>query len=192
MLSAIAVFLYPFGVWYGFSVGGIEWLVWIFVLIFSLRLLTLCLLQKQKGSIKNLAWMGYALLFCALALCVTSVFLKSYHLLLYYPVAVNLILLCVFGGSLRSSMPVVERLARLREPDLSKTAICYTYRVTQIWCVFFILNGSIALWTCVYGDMKVWTLYNGFISYVCIGLLGAGEWLVRKRVQRRENLHKES
>jgi len=60
----------------------------------------------------------------------------------------------------------------------------YTRRVTQIWCLFFILNGTIATFTCLHGDMALWTLWNGLLSYLLIGLLMAGEWLVRQRIRR--------
>ncbi len=45
-----------------------------------------------------------------------------------YPVAVNLGLLAVFGYSLFHPPTVVERLARLREPELPPPAIAYTRR----------------------------------------------------------------
>lgn len=100
-----------------------------------------------------------------------------------YPVLVNLLLLALFGLSLRFGPPLVERLARLKEPDLPPVAVRYTRRVTQIWCVFFLFNGSIALATAVWASERVWALYNGLIAYVLIGALMAGEWLVRRRVK---------
>ncbi len=54
-----------------------------------------------------------------IVLCAASYVLHAHRWVLYYPVAVNLVMLAAFGGSLWTSMPVVERLARLREPDLS-------------------------------------------------------------------------
>ena len=96
-------------------------------------------------------------------------------------------MLAAFGGSLWSAMPIIERLARLREPDLPETAVRYTRRVTQIWCAFFIFNGSIALLTALHGDMSIWTAWNGMLSYLLMGMLMAGEWLVRRRVMKRDN-----
>ena len=102
----------------------------------------------------------------------------------FYPVAVNSTLLVVFASSLRTNMPVVERLARLREPDLPTAAVRYTRQVTRVWCGFFLLNGGVALYTALYSSFEVWALYNGGIAYALIGLLFAGEWLVRRRVRR--------
>jgi uncharacterized membrane protein len=102
-----------------------------------------------------------------------------------YPVLVNAVLLVVFGWSLRSPPSVVERLARLQQPDLPATAVAYTARVTALWCGFFVLNGATAAYTALYSSDAVWALYNGLLAYVAMGTLMAGEWLVRQRVQAR-------
>ncbi|WP_409517335.1 hypothetical protein [Diaphorobacter sp.] len=103
-----------------------------------------------------------------------------------YPVLVNGVLLGVFGASLWQPPSVVERLARLREPDLPPSGVRYTRQVTKVWCVFFVLNGSIAAITALYGSDAVWALYNGLIAYVLMGCLMAAEWCVRRSVRRAE------
>ncbi|WP_254918404.1 hypothetical protein [Cobetia sp. QF-1] len=100
-----------------------------------------------------------------------------------YPVLVNLAMLSVFATSLWHGMPVIERLARLQEPDLPPAGVRYTRQVTRVWCGFFIFNASIASWTALYADLATWTLYNGLISYALMGLLFSGEWLVRRRLR---------
>ncbi|WP_338867081.1 hypothetical protein [Myxococcus stipitatus] len=100
-----------------------------------------------------------------------------------YPVLVNAMLLSVFATSLVYPPSVIERLARLREPELPPSGVAYTRKVTQVWCGFFVLNGGIALATAVWGSDAAWALYNGLISYGLMGLLFAGEWLVRRRVR---------
>ncbi|KPQ25196.1 MAG: putative membrane protein [Halomonas sp. HL-48] len=102
-----------------------------------------------------------------------------------YPVTVNAIMLSIFMASLCKGMPIVERLARLREPDLPPAGVRYTRRVTWAWCGFFTANGAIACWTALYADLAVWSLYNGVISYVLIALMFAGEWLIRRRFRSR-------
>ena len=129
---------------------------------------------------------GWLLLAAALAGGVTLmtgslVGLKS------YPVVVNLVLLGVFAISLWRSPTVIERLARLQTPDLPSHAIAYTRKVTWVWCGFFVVNGSIAAAT-VLASEQVWAFYNGFLSYIAMGVLMGGEYLVRLRVQRRHAL----
>ena len=48
----------------------------------------------------------------------------------------------------------------------------------------FALNALIALATVLFAPMNVWVLYNGVISYVLMGMLMLGEFLLRKRHQR--------
>lgn len=105
----------------------------------------------------------------------------------FYPVLVNASLLLLFGLSLWRGPPVVERLARLQDPELPAEAITYTRRVTQIWCVFFALNGLIAVYTALFSSLPVWAWYNGGIAYGLMGLLFAGEWLVRRRIMRAQH-----
>ncbi|RZI86079.1 MAG: hypothetical protein EOP38_02645 [Rubrivivax sp.] len=102
-----------------------------------------------------------------------------------YPAGISGLMLCLFGASLFHGQTAVERIARLTEPNLPPQAVAYTRRVTQVWCVFFLFNGSMALFTALWASDAVWTLYNGFIAYVLMGVLGAGEWLVRRRVRGR-------
>lgn len=102
-----------------------------------------------------------------------------------YPVLMNVIFLALFASSLRYPPPIIERIARLREPHLSPAGVAYTRKVTQVWCGFFVLNGGLALWTTLWASDRVWFWYNGVIVYVLIGTLFGGEWLVRRRVMRR-------
>lgn len=103
--------------------------------------------------------------------------------LLAYPVFVSLLFFAVFAFSLFHPPTVVERLARLEFPDLPAHGVAYTRRVTQIWSGFFLSNASISTLTILYGDPWLWSLYNGCIAYVLMGLLMAAEMLVRRKVK---------
>ncbi len=176
-LGWLMVPAWPLLVWISFTHPHIRWLLPLLALIFVLRMLTL---WGQKSV------MGQTAMVLALAgvmLCGASLALRNLHLLLWYPVAVNTVMLVLFGGSLLTAMPLVERLARLREPDLTQRAVVYVRRVTQIWCLFFIINGGIALATCLAGSLHWWTVWNGMLSYLLMGSLMAGEWWVRRRLR---------
>lgn len=99
----------------------------------------------------------------------------------FYPVLVNAVMFLVFSTSLLSPPSLIERLARLQDPDLPAAGIVYTRRVTQIWCFFFIINGMIALITALWASFEVWSLYNGLIAYLLMGALLGGEYWVRRR-----------
>jgi uncharacterized membrane protein len=100
----------------------------------------------------------------------------------FYPAMVNLGFLILFAGSLVFPPSMVERLARIKEPNLSPEGVAYTLKVTWMWSCFFLINGSIAAITAVWAPNKVWMLYNGVVAYLLIGILFAGEWIVRRRV----------
>ena len=116
-------------------------------------------------------------------LALAAVFGNTLLPLKLYPVLVNAVLCIVFLASLWRPPTAIERLARLREPDLPPRAVRYTRNVTWVWVIFFAVNGSIALATALWASDAVWTLYNGLIAYVLIGLLFGIEWLVRRRVR---------
>jgi len=102
-----------------------------------------------------------------------------------YPVFMNAVFLVAFAATLWRGPTMIERFARSFEPDLDAHGVRYTRAVTWVWVGFFIANGAIAGWTVVNGDWTVWTLYNGVISYLLMGALFAGEFLVRRRVRAK-------
>ncbi len=102
-----------------------------------------------------------------------------------YPVIVSLTLAGIFGLTMVRPPPMIERFARLRDPHLDAFALRYTRTLTAVWIGFFLLNAAIAGWTVVAGSLEQWTLYNGLISYLLIGLLFFGEWPVRRVIRRR-------
>jgi uncharacterized membrane protein len=173
----LVLLLYPLAVWVGLMHWGTALLAPLLVGVFSLRLLML------RGKLRQQMWLGKALALVGILLALASWALKQSHWLLYYPVLVNAILLLLFAYSLFAPPTVVERLARITEPQLDAAGIAYTRRVTQAWCGFFIVNGAIALTTCLSGDITLWTLYNGGISYLLMGALMGIEWIVRKRIR---------
>jgi len=173
----LVLLLYPLAVWVGLMHWGTVLLAPLLVGVFSLRLLML------RGKLRQQMWLGKALSLVGILLALASWALKQSHWLLYYPVLVNAILLLLFAYSLFAPPTVVERLARITEPQLDAAGIAYTRRVTQVWCGFFIVNGAIALTTCLSGDITLWTLYNGGISYLLMGALMGIEWIVRKRIR---------
>lgn len=180
LATGAIVLAWPLLVGFGLTHNGLHWLLPVMALLLLVRL---CLIRQQAGPMRRVL---QSVALAGIVLCVASSVMKAHQLLLFYPVVVNAVMLAVFGGSLWSNMPLVERLARLREPDLPPAGIRYTRQVTRIWCLFFIVNGSIALFTALHGDMRLWTAWNGVIAYLLMGTLMAGEWLVRRRLMKRE------
>lgn len=105
-------------------------------------------------------------------------------LLRCYPAIINLGMLVLFGLSLQTPPSMVEIFARMQQPQLPAAAIGYTRQVTKIWCMFFLINGAMALYTAFYTSRELWALYNGAVAYLLMALLFAAEWLVRRRFMR--------
>jgi uncharacterized membrane protein len=170
---ALLMMLYPLGIFLARGHLSPRWL--------GLGLAVLAVARLSTARQKSWLWAGAA----ALMLAVAAAFLDSAWPLKAYPVAVNLTMLLLFGASLLHPPTVIERLARLREPELPPSAVAYTRKVTWVWCVFFVLNGLCALALGLWASDAAWAMFTGGVSYILMGLLFAGEWLVRKRVKVR-------
>ena len=107
---------------------------------------------------------------------------NSEMLLRLYPASISASMLILFGATLIRPPSMVERFARLEHPELSPARVRYTRHVTEIWCVFFVANGTIAAYTAAFASREVWALYNGLIAYLLMGTLFVGERLFRRRV----------
>lgn len=112
-----------------------------------------------------------------------ALFFEIDELAFWYPVLVNLVLGLTFTFSLFEEKTIIQKFAELQINPLPPEGVRYTRNVTKLWIVFFVLNGLAAVATVIYGDLSVWTLYNGCISYVLIGLLFAGEFIYRKKIK---------
>ncbi|WP_417360357.1 MULTISPECIES: hypothetical protein [Gammaproteobacteria] len=158
---------------------GLRWLEPIWLALLALGLLAL---RWRVASGAERVWLPLA----ALALGFSALSNSALGLKLY-PVMVNLGLLLSFGATLWRGPSMIERLARLKEPDLPPSGVAYTRKVTWVWCGFFLANGAMALFTALLGSQQLWTLYNGVISYCLIGGLFAGEWCFRQWFIRSNN-----
>ncbi len=102
-----------------------------------------------------------------------------------YPVLLSLALAAAFAYSLLWPPTIVEQIARIRHPDLPLEVNSYLRKVTIAWLLFFLINAAISAATALRGNLKVWTLYNGFISYIAIGVMFSAELLIRQVVHQR-------
>jgi uncharacterized membrane protein len=151
--------------------------------------LGLCLILIARAMFFGVrTYQSWVLIGFGLSLWAWAHFSKSSLPLMWYPFAVNITLLVVFFTSLFRPPPIVERMARLTQPSgetLPKYAVRYTRKVTEVWCGFFLLNALISAWTVCQQNIKIWTLYNGMVSYLLMGGLFVGEWLYRQHYRKR-------
>ncbi len=176
VLIGIITVLYPFVVYYGIRYFE-PWIIAVLLcILLGLRFLL-------AGGSRTGSW-GKWLLLVGAAYCCFAVWRNELDALRLYPVVVNTAMLVLFLWSLYSPPSLIEQLARLQHPDLPPEGVVYTRRVTQVWCLFFVVNGSIALATALWGNFETWSVYNGFVAYMLMGVLFAGEYIVRMKTQK--------
>lgn len=173
ILTVAVTLLYPLAIWLGHGQVQPRWLAGLLLLAVATRLPAL----KLNGVARWSAAGALVLMACA----VWSNLLLPLKL---YPVLVNAALLAGFGYSLATPMSAVERMARLRGEEFPPAAQAYMRKVTQVWCGFFIVNGTIAFATALWMSEAAWSLYTGVISYGLMALLFGAEYLVRLRFKR--------
>lgn len=177
LLAGLLCGAYPLLLWWGVTHDQLLPALSVMGLGCALRLL-LTSGSGGAGGHRLLAGIG-------LLLCLLVGWHQQTRWLLWYPVIVNAFGFVLFCSSLWQPMTLVERIARWREPQLPAAAVAYTRRVTQVWCLFFVANGAGAGWTIWHGDMAIWSLYNGVISYLLMASLMTAEYLLRRRMRAR-------
>lgn len=179
VLATILLALYPLLVYWSLDFLQPRWLGLLLAAMLVLRHHDkLLMAARQTGAGERMV----IIILLALAALVAAS--NSELLLKMYPALMNLAMLALFGLSLRNPPSMIERFARLARPALPDSAIPYTRKVTQLWCIFFVANGGIALFTALYASREIWALYNGLIAYLLMGLMFAGEWTYRRFVLR--------
>ena len=178
---AVLSVLYPLMVLMGLKYLEPRWIGLLLFILIAARLVSSHAVRNNLHMLKPVFWGGGAVFLLALG----SIVFNHEMPLKAYPVVMNIIMLITFGLTLKSPPSMIERLARLQEPDLPEEAIAYTKKVTLVWMLFFTVNGVIAAYTALFCSFEIWALYNGLIAYLFMGLLFAVEWCIRQQVRKR-------
>jgi len=117
--------------------------------------------------------------------CVIFIFHRTGFILLkYYPPVVNFAFFAIFFSSIFCRQTIIQKIALASEPDAGEDVLRYTRNLTYVWSAFMFLNFMISFAT-VFMSKKVWTLYNGFISYMLVGAFFFIEYIVRLNFKRQ-------
>lgn len=174
ILNVVLVIGYPLAVYLGlthFNARGASLLL--------MLLLAPGLIQRLRSASRQHLKSVAVLPLSIFALVSLSAWLDDPRFVFALPVLINVALLTQFAASLRTT-PMVERFARLQEPNLSPAQVRYCRRVTQVWSCFFAFNALVSAGFAWLASVSAWALYNGVIAYVLIGVLGGTEYIVRK------------
>lgn len=151
----------------------------------GLALLGVLWLQRWLGagllatSMRRLSALDWSVLTMLSIVSATMALTDSQRLLTLYPALVNVGLFTAFAATLFRGPSMIEKFARMQRPDLDAHGVSYTYRVTQLWCLFFILNGTFSVYTALAWSHGAWSIYNGVVAYALTAALLVGEMVWR-------------
>lgn len=182
IIFSAVVIAYPVIVYFGLEYFEVRIIAVVLIFVALARLV----LMRRLKFLKTVMPQTYLIAIALLLVGVSAVASNSPILLQYYPVCLSGFMLALFLFSLLRPPTIIEQIARLGDRNFTESAIPYTRKVTVLWCGFFTFNGAVALYTILVANMEFWAIYNGFISYMLMGLLFAGEYIVRRRVLRDE------
>lgn len=97
------------------------------------------------------------------------------------PVLIQLLLMYFFGRTLLKDKgpSFIESFVRLEFPVFPPGISEYCRQLTLLWTVFFAFNAVMCVVLAVWGTDFWWTLYNGVLIYLMIGVLVIGEYIYR-------------
>lgn len=174
MVLPVAIAGYPFAFYYALTRHGARGAA--SVALFVAALLGLRALGSGQGS--RLALLKLPLVVALLSL--VSAWADDGRVLMALPVLINLLLLGVFGLSLRAEQTYVERIARLTDRHFTPEKVRHCRQVTWVWVGFFVVNSAVTAGLALADAVEAWAVYTSFLSYVIMGVLFAGEWVVRR------------
>lgn len=167
LTGLLAVMAYPFAVYFGLGRFSPRIIVAGLVIVLSLRMF------RAQDSGGRLPYLVGAIGVIIIAARSPVVGLRA------YPILISLTLASVFVYSLVRPPTIIEKIVRVRRPHMPPEIVSYLRSVTTVWTGFFLLNAAISAATAFSGSMRLWTLYNGFLSYLMIGALLIGEFMLR-------------
>lgn len=174
-----------FFIWLGYPVVIFFGLEYVDPRTMALALGGLLILRWRKEALAIFEGMAWLPVVCVLLLAATllAIFITNNESLIrIYPAIINIGMLSIFAYSLMRPPTMIERFAMLHQGRLTTEIIAYTRLVTKVWCMFFLLNGGIAIYTVFFTSRETWAWYNGLVAYLLMGTLFVAEWLIRQQV----------
>ncbi len=174
VIIGLSLISYPLIIFFGLKYFSIKSISLFLLVLFILRLI---IIRKTDQVSVSIGCIGCVLMFLGF-------FSANQLAVLLYPVMISFTLLVFFVVSILYPPTIIEKIARLTDKNFTEQAVPYTKKVTLVWSLFFFINGIIAAYTVYLADLKIWTLYNGLISYVIIGAIFLIEYIIRQKVKK--------
>lgn len=176
VLNAVLTVAYPVAVWWCLANTGARrtslWLMLLVVPLIALRL---------RGTPREARMAVLRVPLVILGVLLLGAVTEDPRFVLSMPVLINLGLLMTFGVTLRTGgVPMIERFARLSDPDLDAPRVAHCRQWTVRWCVFFVANAAISAMLALGDDVKLWAIYTSGVAYALMGIMFAAEFLQRR------------
>lgn len=192
VIGAIALIMYPVVLWLGMRSEQLllATLVAAALVMPALALRVWGMRRVQEGSRPGAASRSLrviALIPLITVVCLLlSAALRHQGLALLTPVAINAVLFAAFASTLRWGPPMIERFARLQDPELNIAQVRWCRLWTLVWCAYFLWNITALIALITYAPASWWAIYTSLIAYVLMGVLFAAERFGRwYRFERR-------
>ncbi len=174
ILAVIIAAGYPLLVYFGLQQYGSRGLAIVLLAFVCIRYY----LVRPATALQNVG----AIVVGFFSLCIIA--LDSEILLRFYPVVLSVSIAAFFFFSLWNKKTAIEKFAEMAGENVTPIARFYMRRLTICWVVLMLLNAAIAAYTALFMSLSHWTLYNGFLSYLLIGLFMLCEWFYRQHYKR--------
>lgn len=176
VLNGTLTVLYPVAIWLGLTRLGARatsvMILGLFIPLVAFRL---------RRADRTTFWSVVRVPIAILALIVLGIVTDDARFVLALPVLISAVLLVTFGVTLRAGeRPMIERFARLTEPELPPEKQAHCRRWTVRWCVFFVINGLVAAGLGLWASHFWWAAYTGGIAYALMGILFSVEYVERR------------
>ena len=156
----------------------------------AILLALLIIIYGRKLAAHRKLWVYIGIQFGGVAILTgTASICNSRLSLMLVPVFISAYLLVNFGITLISPPSMIARYADALGAELSSEEHRYCKTVTIIWVVFFVANGTVTGVLAMEDMFQYWTLYTGLLSYMIIGTLFGGEFLIRRYKFRKFTSH---
>ena len=146
--------------------------------------------RHYKGK-KTIALFVSPVILCAIG--AISLLMDSSLILKLYPALADLAYITIFTTSFFFPPPfafyfidIFDKTIKAKIPREQFERYCF--KATLVWCVFFALDGIIAVITSFWGTDIIWGIYNSGITYVIMGLIFAGEFVILKMIVKQHSL----
>jgi uncharacterized membrane protein len=169
-MAAVCLFLaYPYLVYRGMESGMVGLAPAVFAGIYLFQAFTATKLKVRTYKI-----------LIAIVLLLGAYYIQSITAKVL-PVLIQLMLLYFFGRTLLKGKgpSLIESFVRLEFPEFPPGISEYCRQLTVLWTGFFAFNAITCVLLAIWGSDFWWTLYNGIVIYLMIGLLVTGEYIYR-------------